>query len=101
MNDVAYVTQEMWDQAQAALRAALPRLKQHTPPLSTAGTMVSLREQVRAAIVPSGIRKVTVASAVNEMREIAEDLHLSNRTTIEEDEQLERIFEAIERRARL
>ena len=51
MADVAYVTQEMWDRAQAALRAALPVIEQHTPPLSTAGTMLSLREQVRAAIV--------------------------------------------------
>jgi len=45
------VTQEMWDRAQAALRAALPVIEQHTPPLSTAGTMVSLRDQVRDAIV--------------------------------------------------
>jgi len=53
MTDVAYVTQEMWDRAQAALRAALPIIEEHTPPLSTAGTMVSLRAQARAAIVGS------------------------------------------------
>jgi len=53
MTDVAYVTQEMWDRAQAALRAALPIIEENTPPLSTAGTMVSIRDQVRAAIVGS------------------------------------------------
>jgi hypothetical protein len=51
VNDVAYVTQEMWDRAQDALRAALPIIEQHTPRLSTAGTMVSVRDKVRAAIV--------------------------------------------------
>lgn len=55
INDVMYVTQEMWDRAQAALRAALPVIEQHTPPLSTAGTMVSLRDQVRAAIMGSAV----------------------------------------------
>ena len=53
MTDVAYVTQKMWDRTQAALRAALPIIEEHTPPLSTAGTMVSIRDQVRAAIVGS------------------------------------------------
>lgn len=51
MTDFAYVTQEMWDKAQAALRAALPIIEEHTPPLSTQGTMVSIRDQVRTAIV--------------------------------------------------
>jgi hypothetical protein len=51
MTEYAYVTQEMWDHAQEALRAALPIIEQHTPPLSTAGTMVSIRDQVRAAII--------------------------------------------------
>lgn len=55
-NDVSYVTQEMWDRAQAALRAALPVIEQHTPPLSTAGTMVSLREQVKAAIAGASVK---------------------------------------------
>lgn len=53
MNYVSYVTQEMWDRAQAALRAALPFIEERTPPLSTAGTMVSLRDQVRGAIHPA------------------------------------------------
>lgn len=54
-HDLTYVTQEMWDRAQEALKSALPIIEAHTPPLSTAGTMVSLRAQVRAAIVGAGI----------------------------------------------
>lgn len=50
MNDVKYVTQEMWDRAQEALKAVLPFVERHTPPLSTAGTMVSLRALVSGAI---------------------------------------------------
>lgn len=50
MTDYAYVTQEMWDRSQTALRAALPIIEAHTPLLSTAGTMVSLRDQVIYAI---------------------------------------------------
>lgn len=51
MSDIAYVTQEMWDRAQAALRAALPVIDEQVPRLSTKGTMISLRDQIRAAIV--------------------------------------------------
>jgi hypothetical protein len=47
---MAYVTQEMWDAAQAALAAALPVLKAHTPRLSTSGSMVSLVKQVEGAL---------------------------------------------------
>jgi hypothetical protein len=49
VSDLAYVTAEMWLRAQDALRAVLPHI--HVPPLSTQGTMVSLRKQVQDAIV--------------------------------------------------
>lgn len=54
MSDYACVTQEDWDKAQAALRAVLPLVEDHVPPLSTAGTMIALRDQVRAAIKCAG-----------------------------------------------
>lgn len=54
MTYLTYVTQEDWDKAQDALRAVLPHIEEMVPPLSTAGTMISLRDQVRAAIKGSG-----------------------------------------------
>jgi hypothetical protein len=50
-NAWAYVTQEMWDNAQKALRNVLPLVEANVPALSTDGTAISLRDEVRAAIV--------------------------------------------------
>lgn len=49
---VTYVTQEDWDAAQAALRAVLPLVEANVPPLSTSGTAIALRDQVRKALRP-------------------------------------------------
>lgn len=53
MTDVAYVTQEMWDQAQKALRNVLSLVEANVPPLSMTGTAIALRDEVRAAIYPT------------------------------------------------
>lgn len=75
-NDVAYVTQEMWDRAQAALCAALPVIEERVPPLSTAGTMASLRDQVRAAIVAAPATRPSIRVEPNglEIHRLGEQL---------------------------
>jgi hypothetical protein len=47
---VAFVTQEMWDTAQAALMAVLPLVETNVPPLSTQGTAIALRDLIKKAI---------------------------------------------------
>lgn len=52
--DIILVTQEDWDRAQKALRAALEFVKRHTPPLSTAGTSIDLQQLIVDAIITDG-----------------------------------------------
>jgi hypothetical protein len=52
MTDLTYVTQEEWDQAQIALRAALDYVKARTPTFSTAGTDIDMQKLIAAAIRP-------------------------------------------------
>lgn len=56
--DYCYVTQDDWDRACAALRAVLPLVESMVSPLSTEGTMITLRDQIRDALY----RRTTLSS---------------------------------------
>ena len=57
--DITYVTQEDWNRAQAALRAALNYVKVRTPPLSTSGTDIDLQRLIADAIITDGPQEPT------------------------------------------
>lgn len=66
MTDYAAVTQEDWDNAQAALKAVLPLVESHIPPLSTQGTAIELWRLVR-----KGMRLNSDDNALAYMRRVS------------------------------